>query len=151
MSLLAFTIVPVPAEVVRPLRHAVLRSHQPFDAVRYPGDDDPGTAHFAAYDDTGRMVGTASAYDEGAGTWRLRGMTTVEEVRGRGAGARLLAAVVDHATAYGGTLIWCNARTTAVGFYERYGWVKVSDEFDDPDAGPHYRMTRSLAGPPTAR
>ncbi len=147
---MTFAIRRVDAETVRPMRHQVLRWYQPFDAVRYPGDDDPDTAHFAAYDEQGEIVGIASAYrqplpgTEDDHTWRLRGMATAEHVRGTGTGARLLAEAVEHATSGGGALMWCNARSTAVWFYERYGWTTVSDEFDDADNGPHFRMTRQL-------
>ena len=41
--------------------------------------------------------------------------------------------------------LWCNARTPAVGFYQRMGWAVVSDVFEIPTAGPHVRMTKRLS------
>ena len=35
---------------------------------------------------------------------------------------------------------WCNARTTAIGFYEQAGWSTATDVFDIPTAGPHVKM-----------
>ena len=35
---------------------------------------------------------------------------------------------------------WCNARTTAIGFYEQVDWSVETDIFDIPTAGPHVRM-----------
>ena len=34
-------------------------------------------------------------------------------------------------------ILWCNARTTAFGFYEKMGFNIVVDEFDIPNLGPH--------------
>ena len=40
--------------------------------------------------------------------------------------------------------MWCNARTPAVGFYQRHGWVVASEEFEVKTAGPHFKMTLKL-------
>ena len=37
-----------------------------------------------------------------------------------------------------------NARTPAVRFYERHGFAVVSEEWDEPDIGPHVRMERPV-------
>jgi hypothetical protein len=42
-------------------------------------------------------------------------------------------------------LIWCNARTSAVGFYSKLSWEIAGAEFDIPDVGPHFRMWRRVA------
>ena len=39
---------------------------------------------------------------------------------------------------------WCNARTSALGFYQRFGFVAVGSQFQVEHAGPHYRMWRPL-------
>jgi predicted GNAT family N-acyltransferase len=41
-------------------------------------------------------------------------------------------------------LLWCNARTPAVRFYQKQGWTPVGEEFDVPLAGPHVRMFKRL-------
>ena len=55
--------------------------------------------------------------DGDAGEWRVRGMATAPEYRGRGAGAAILELLVDHARANGATRVWCNARTPALSLY----------------------------------
>jgi GNAT superfamily N-acetyltransferase len=72
-------------------------------------------------------------------------MATAERWRSRGIGARVLAAAVDHVLAGGGRLLWCNARLPAVPFYERAGFVRVGEEWDEPFIGPHVAMQRVLA------
>jgi hypothetical protein len=36
--------------------------------------------------------------------------------------------------------VWCNARTPAVGFYEKLGFSTIGEEFELPPIGPHYLM-----------
>jgi len=135
---------PVGTEDVRPLRHAILRPGRPWEDTAFPGDRDPATVHLAAFDGD-RLVGIASLYREpradGTDGWRLRGMATAEDARGRGAGRSLLAACIAHVAARGGGELWCNARTPAIGFYAAAGFEVVSDEFDVPGIGPHVVMS----------
>lgn len=133
------------------LRQRVLRPHQRVEELSLPGDDDPDAGHFAAVDD-GAIIGTASVRRETAPwaadrqrSWRLRGMATAEGRRNEGIGAELVRAVVDHVRQYGGGLLWCNARTPAVSFYQRAGFVTRGDAWDDPAIGPHIAMELSVA------
>jgi len=41
-------------------------------------------------------------------------------------------------------LLWANVRKPAVEFYRKHGWIIVSDEFEIPTAGPHFKMLRQL-------
>jgi predicted GNAT family N-acyltransferase len=134
----------VGVEVVRPLRQRVLRPHQTLAEQVFDGDDHPEAAHFAAFDEaTGDVIGITSITPEGGpGAWRVRGMATdPDRGRGTGAGGALLTAALDHARAHGATRVWCNARTPARGFYERYGFAVEGEEFDLPRIGPHHVMS----------
>jgi predicted GNAT family N-acyltransferase len=144
------SVRPVAAEVVRPLRQRVLRPHQTVAEQVYAGDDAPGAAHFAAYDEEGRVVGIASVTPEaypmggGSGDFRIRGMATdPESGRGRGLGGALLRACLDHARGAGAARVWCNARSPVRGFYEREGFVVEGQEFELPEIGPHFLMVLS--------
>lgn len=139
------------AAEVRPLRHRILRPDQPFESTLYPGDDLPTTVHFVA-DWGSAIVGVVSLYREGrAGPaelgWRLRGMATAPEARGRGLGLALVEACAGHAAGQGGAELWCNARLAATGFYLRAGFRPVGDAFDLPGIGPHVVMIRATAAP----
>ena len=138
---------PVGADDVRPLRHSILRPGQAWEDTTYPGDHDPATVHLGAFEGE-RLVGIASLYREPrpgaadrADAWRLRGMATAEDARGRGAGRALLAACVAHVAAHGGGELWCNARTPAAGFYRAAGFSMLSGEFEIPGIGPHVVMS----------
>ncbi|MFK7789853.1 MAG: hypothetical protein AB8C95_10235, partial [Phycisphaeraceae bacterium] len=38
--------------------------------------------------------------------------------------------------------LWCNARTSASGYYERLCFIQHGDLFEIPDIGPHAVMVR---------
>lgn len=139
----------IPAEETYAIRQPILRPHQGVEAVAWPGDHAPGTVHFGAFEG-GRLVGVGTLQREppkGSAdlrAWRLRGMATLPEVRGRGHGAAIVRAALDHARKEGGTLLWFNARTSAVPFYEKLGFHRAGHEFFVPDAGPHFYMDMRL-------
>ena len=136
----------VDPELTLDLRQRVLRPHQTHDEVRAAGDGLPGIA--VSVD--GHVVACASVRpepmpdDPREGDWRLRGMASAPEVRGQGYGAIALQAALGYARQHGALRVWCNARTPALGFYEKHGFTVVGEEFDLPDAGPHYRAWLAL-------
>jgi predicted GNAT family N-acyltransferase len=140
---------------ILPLRHAVLRPGLPVADAHFDGDDDPATFHGGAFfvgspsvaargGDGGALVGCVSVMRRPRGDvpWRLRGMATREDVRGRGVGAALLAFV---GAAVRDAPVWCEARVEAAGFYARHGWTVESEPFDVPGVGPHVVMRRRAA------
>ena len=139
----------VSADVVRPLRQEILRPGHTGEKLVFPGDEHPETLH-AAVSIENRVVAVATLmpdphpYDPEPGDWRLRGMATSPELRGRGIGAALLAACEAHARDHGGTRLWCNARVNARAFYERGGLVVEGVAFEIPTIGPHYLMSKAL-------
>lgn len=137
----------VVVSTIRPLRHAVLRPGQPPSASAYPQDDDPQTLHLAAYDDAGAVVGCATYFPEpldGEPAWRLRGMATAPAARGQGYAGEMLTRGLAELGDRGACLLWCNARTSAAGFYERFDFERRGAEFDLPMLGPHYVLVRTL-------
>lgn len=146
----------VPAAVTFPLRRQVLRPHERIEQLVLPGDDAPDTCHVAAITATGEVVGTANVRRESPpwepsaeGAWRLRGMATTEDLRGRGIGARLLDAVLEHVASRGGGLVWCFARVPALRFYGRAGFVTRGEAWYDPDLGPHVAMWHQVKPSPS--
>ena len=130
------------------LRHAELRTGLPLQTARFEGDEEPTTFHFGAFLADGQNIGCASMMLTtylGSPAYQLRGMATRKDWTGRGVGRALLA--MAERTVREKTPIrqfWCNARTPAVGFYQKQGWTVVSDLFDIPSAGPHYRMAKTF-------
>ncbi|MBX6389292.1 MAG: GNAT family N-acetyltransferase [Frankia sp.] len=142
-------VVRAGVEATLALRQRVLRPWQRPEETRLPGDDAPDSAHFVALGAGGQVVGTVTVLREdapwGEPGWRLRAMAIDEAVRRLGIGSRLVAAVVDHASAQGGRLLWCNARQVAIPFYERAGFRPWGEPWDEPRIGRHIVMWRRLA------
>lgn len=138
----------VRAEEARPLRHAVLRPWQTYEAVVFPLDDDPRSAHFGAYVN-GELAGVTSIVPEPPpqenikDAWRLQGVAVVEGMRGTGCGRRLLEACLGYAREQGGKLVWANGRTSALGFYWALGFRAVGEEYVT-ESGPHYLVVRRI-------
>ena len=126
----------------RPLRQAVLRPHQTVDAM---AADEPAGASAAGAFDGETLISVGLVGPDGEpGAWRVRGMATAPDARGKGAGSAVLDALVAHATANGATRVWCNVRTPALSLYKRAGFRVVSEEFEIPEIGPHSAMERRL-------
>jgi GNAT superfamily N-acetyltransferase len=139
----------VSAAAVRPLRQAVLRPHQRAGELVWAGDEDPAALHAAAFDGeallaVASVVPAPHPRDPRPGDWRVRGMATRPEARGRGLGAALLERCLEHARAHGGARAWCNARTPVIAFYERAGFLVEGEPFELPAIGPHVVMTKTL-------
>lgn len=128
----------VPVAQTRQLRQAVLRPHETLErlAAHEPAD---AFAVGAYAGDELISVGFV-APDGEVGAWRIRGMATAPQARGRGAGTLVLEALLGHATTHGARRIWCNARPPARSLYERAGLRVASEVFEIPANGPHVVM-----------
>ena len=122
----------------RQLRQAVLRPHETLEqlAAHEPAD----AFAVGAYAGDELIAVGFVAPDGEVGAWRIRGMATTPQARGRGAGTLVLEALLRHATTHGARRIWCNARTPARSLYERAGLRVASEVFEIPDIGPHVVM-----------
>jgi predicted GNAT family N-acyltransferase len=149
------TVEQVDAEVTYELRGAILRPNG--GEITWAGDEDAATFHLAARTADDRIVGVVRFSPApcpwrplATAAWQLRGMATDTAVRGSGAGRAMVEDGLRRVADRGGDLVWCDARTSAAGFYERMGFVVVTDEFEKPGIGPHVGMVtevRPAGGP----
>ncbi len=155
----------VKAQVVRPLRRAVLRPDQPADRSTYPADDDPRSAHAAVR----RAPHAGAVHGDGPNTevvavgsvlldpppwepervdgWRVRGMAT-RPMRAE-TGWADWSSVPFSTTWPRGEDLWCGA-TPASGHRAstpRAGFRSRGEVFDIPGIGPHIQMWRELTDP----
>ena len=136
----------VALEEIIDLRHLVLRAGLGREAAYFSGDDHADTVHLAAKSN-GRVIGSATILlneYEGHPACQLRGMAVDFAHQKTGLGRRLLLEIENIAREKKVGLVWANCRTPAVPFYRKNGWVTVSEEFEIPTAGPHFRMIRRL-------
>jgi len=131
-----------------PLRSAVLRNNKPLAECILPTDETAGIFHLGYFlEDQLICIGTFFPEDYrgyGPGGFRLRGMATDPLFTGKGFGADLIKFAIDELTSVQASYIWCNARSTAVGFYKKLGFEVISEEFEVPGIGPHFDMRHQL-------
>jgi GNAT superfamily N-acetyltransferase len=143
----AFDLRVITAGDTVPMRHAVLRPGLTIQAAYFPGDEEPTTRHYGAFE-KGQLVGIVSLFraglpeQPGPRAIQLRGMATAPEARARGHGRALVLHCITFTRDAGAEILWCNARKTALGFYEKLGFQIVGGEFEVPEVGPHFRMWR---------
>jgi ribosomal protein S18 acetylase RimI-like enzyme len=104
----------------------------------YPGDEAPETLHLGAFSDNA-LVAVATLCREtmpstqSTTSWRLRGMATLPEYRGRDLGRQLAQRCIAYAAEQGGTCVWCTSRVATVAFYRTLGFTECSDTFSLPE------------------
>jgi GNAT superfamily N-acetyltransferase len=145
----------VDEQLTRELRRSVLRPNRTPDTP-LPGDELTDAVHLAAIGGDGAVLGTCFVYpdrcpwlSDRGDAWHLRQMATAAHVRGRGIGGAVLEAAAGYVVGRGGSLLWCNARESAVGFYATHGFCTHGAVFtDERHTIPHRRMWRELSGAP---
>ena len=131
------------------IRHKILRPNQGIEDCKYPEDSNESTFHVGAFKDH-NLVGIASFYKENhsvlteENTYRLRGMATITKHRGKGVGKALIHFSEEYLMGIEVKSWWCNARTTAVPYYEKLGLTQVGEVFAIDCIGPHVMMYKKL-------
>lgn len=124
------------------LRNQILRPNQTIDDCKYIGDLDEDSLHIGLFSEN-NLVGIGSIYNQDEqekkvpGVWRIRGMAIIPEYQGKGLGSTVLKALIDYAESKNATKVWCNARTSAKSFYEKFQMQPEGKEFTIPPIGPH--------------
>lgn len=131
------------------VRQKILRPEGKLEDCHFPGDNDELSFHLGAYKDE-KLVSVASFYMDNHPMisaeyqFRLRGMATLEENRSHGMSSALLRTAFPLITKNHVNTLWCNARLSAVGFYEKVGFKTIGDQFDIEGIGAHVLMIKEL-------
>jgi len=96
-------------------------------------DEDQEGIHFGAFTDD-KLVGVISLFQTGT-SFQFRKLAVSSDYQKMGIGNALLQRVEEFAESEGGTVIWCNARVSAIGFYmkadyEHTGKLFAKNGFD---------------------
>lgn len=124
----------------------MLRPNGTLEDCVFQGDTDELTFHLGAFVDK-RLVSVASFYFErnekfaDLNQFRLRGMATLPEYQGQGLSSALLKTAFPVIKQNQCTLLWCNAREKAMGFYLKVGFGPHGDHFSIPNIGKHILMS----------
>lgn len=131
------------------LRQKILRPNGKIEDCIFEGDDDDQTFHLGAFID-GKLVSVSSFYFErhpdidAVYQFRLRGMATYPEYQKKGYSSSLLKTGFPIIKQNLCSIVWCNARESAVGFYKKVGFKIQGKKFDIPNIGPHFLMVKNL-------
>lgn len=131
------------------LRNNILRPNRPVETCHFEGDFDEQTFHLGAFIDD-ELASIASFYfiknDQVPDSYQyqLRGMATLDNFQGQGLSSALLRTAFPIIKNNNVDVLWCNARVSAIGFYEKVGFKTISEEFDIPDVGPHVLMLKHI-------
>ncbi|MGG6232025.1 GNAT family N-acetyltransferase [Tenacibaculum sp. SDUM215027] len=125
------------------IRLTVLRNNVDLP-YKFKEDEHESTFHLGAFHNN-KLVGIASFIQNKTDVikgeqFQLRGMATLPEVRGMGAGRMLVEEAKSVLKSKDITTLWCNARKEATGFYESLGFTIIGEEFEVEQVGLHYKM-----------
>lgn len=121
------------------LRQLVLWPEHPISASKVPGDE--GALHFGGFR-SDQLICVASLFPEKAAI-RLRKFATHPDHQGQGLGSKMLRHLLVRAKARKHTRIWCDARETALPFYQRFGFTSHDERFFKRDVA-YIRMEKLL-------
>lgn len=144
-------VLRISASDTYPIRQQVLVPDHDLQKVKFENDDDEDLSfHLGAFKDS-KLVSVASFYYErnprfpDQHQYQLRGMATLPAYERQGLSSELLNMAFPVIKQNFCTLLWCNAKVSAVGFYEKVGFKKVDDVvFDIEGIGPHVLMMKSI-------
>jgi GNAT superfamily N-acetyltransferase len=132
------------------VRHTVLRKGKPIETCQFEGDDLPSTHHFGYFENV-NLVGIIFIFKNNNSIfaannqYQIRGMAVLEAHQKKGIGELLVKYCESYCEKLETNLIWFNARTAAIGFYEKLGYAKVGAVFEIKDVGEHYLMAKSIS------
>lgn len=138
----------IPFELTLSLRSKILRNGLPLADCVFPTDQVEGAFHLAYYE--GEEIATIASFfpknykDNSELGYQLRGMATDTPFVGKGFGSELIKFAITYINNTNALYIWCNARTSAIQFYQKLGFELSSDEFMIEGVGPHYEMILNL-------
>ncbi len=126
------------------LRWQVLRApwNQPREAECDPIE--AVSEHALIADDVGQALAVGRLHFNSPDEGQVRSMATAPHVRGQGLGRRIFEHLEEIARQRGATTIVLNARTEAVGFYEKLGYEVVGEGPMLFGVIPHKKMSKRL-------
>ena len=128
--------------VLLDLRGIVFIQEQGVPEQRERDGLDPDCWHVLARDEAGRPIGCGRLTP----AHKIGRMAVLQEWRGHGVGMALLRELVARARSQGWPDVALDAQVSAIGFYEREGFVAYGEEFEDAGLA-HRAMRLTLPAP----
>lgn len=124
------------------LRDEILRKPLGLHFSQDELEQEKSNLHIAAYEDD-QMLGCCMLVEEDPQTVRLRQMAVINDLQGKGIGRALMQFAENLARDRGYKKITMHARKNATGFYEKMGYRRIGQEFNEITI-PHYVMEKEL-------
>ncbi|BDU24859.1 GNAT family N-acetyltransferase [Flavobacterium sp. GSB-24] len=143
------TIKEITSKETYAVRQPVLRKGKPIESCIFEGDDLETTHHFGLFDNI-NLIGIISLFKKintifaEQNQAQIRGMAVLETHQKMGFGEALVRHCETYCNENKVDLIWFNARTAAVGFYQKMNYHPLGKPFDIKDVGEHYLMFKKL-------
>lgn len=102
-------------------------------------DEDDKRCWHLVLKDNERAVATARLLKLDEGVFKPGRIAVLKEYRGKNVGAELLTLIIEKAKEMGAKELHIGAQTYAVGFYEKFGFKTVGEEYMDEHI-PHVNM-----------
>ncbi|MBL7784007.1 MAG: GNAT family N-acetyltransferase [Saprospiraceae bacterium] len=145
MNILIHTIdfgTPEYDEAVR-LRFDVLRAPLGLNYTPEQLAEEYDQVHLAGFDRKGAMVAYLNLTPASEGVVKMRQVAVAPAWHGKGVGSMLVAESEKTALSLGFSIMTLHARETAVSFYERLGYSRVGERFEEVTI-PHFKMEKTL-------
>lgn len=143
-----YSIKQITAISTYPVRHLVLRAGKPIESCHFDGDELQSTQHFGYFIEE-QLIGVISIFEVEnpifgkQKSFQIRGMAVLTTHQKKGIGEALVLEAEAFCKKQETNIIWFNARTAAVGFYEKMGYETIGSEFEIKEVGPHFLMFKS--------
>ena len=117
------TIKNIQASETWDLRHRVMAPNRPFDSIKLPKDEEG--LHFGLFEEE-KLISVISLFIENDMAQFRKFATEISE-QNKGYGSILLNHIIEESVKNNVKNIWCNARMSAFGFYEKFGFKAISE------------------------
>lgn len=122
---------------------------QTLKECQYSLDDEKNTFHLGVFHRE-KLISIGSFFSEHHENvptdlqYRLRGMATLPDWRGRGAGKQIIEQAEKILRRRNADYLWCNARISARGYYDQLNFKQAGETFDLPPIGPHVVLYKEI-------
>jgi predicted GNAT family N-acyltransferase len=112
-------------ELTWKIRQKELNPELPLAAIKLP-EDDLGI-HLGLFHNN-KLITVVSLFEYGE-VLQFRKFATDSEFQKMGFGKQMMEYILAYANEHHFTKVWCNARSSASGFYEKFGFTETEDRF----------------------
>jgi predicted GNAT family N-acyltransferase len=112
-------------ELTWKIRQAELNPELPLSAIKL-AEDDIGI-HLGLFHNN-QLITVVSLFQNG-NELQFRKFATLKTYQKMGFGSKMMAYILDYATQHQIQKVWCNARSTATNFYNKFGFAATKKKF----------------------